>query len=176
MQLLDSGAHTRLIGASKREAFHLELQDSYDSPGENEVFRNWLEGGPEDDYGWFQGWLSTVRDLTARGAVMRRVRVVTEPHTDYIRWELELARLNAEAGEQIGYVPRHLVDAKRLTTFDWWLLDDQAVTFTVFTPAGQIAGSVATEDPRIVAYCQEVRDYVWSAAVPYADYVALQTR
>ncbi|UGT44204.1 hypothetical protein LTV02_12775 [Nocardia yamanashiensis] len=85
MQLLDSRAHTQLIGASEREAFHLELKDSYDSPGENEAFRNWLEGGPGDDYGWFQGWLGTVRDLTARGAAMRRVRVVTEPHTDYIR-------------------------------------------------------------------------------------------
>ncbi|NNH69822.1 hypothetical protein HLB23_08070 [Nocardia uniformis] len=176
MQLLDSGAHTRLIGASKREAFHLELRDSYDSPGENEAFRNWLEGGSEDNYGWFQGWLSTVRGLTGRGAVMRRVRVVTVPHTDYIQWELELARLNAAAGEQIGYVPRHLVDANRLTTFDWWLLDDETVTVTVFKPSGQIAGSVATSDQRIVAYCQEVRDYVWSAAVPYADYVALQTR
>lgn len=176
MQLLDSGAHTRLIGASQHEAFHLELQDSYDSPNEKEVFRNWLEGGPEDDYGWFQGWLSTVRDLTARGVVMRRVRVVTVPHTDYIQWELEVARLNAEAGEQIGYVPRHLVDANRLTTFDWWLLDNRTVTFTVFEPSGQIAGSVATTDQRIAAYCREVRDYAWASAVPYADYIARQTR
>ncbi|MFB7718417.1 DUF6879 family protein [Nocardia sp. NPDC056100] len=176
MQLLDSRAHTRLIGASEREAFHLELQDSYDSPEENDVFRRWLEGGPEDDYEWFEGWLSTVRALTARGVVMRRVRVVTVPHTDYIRWELELARLNAEAGERIGYVPRHLVDANRLTTFDWWLLDDQTVTFTVFNPSGQIAGSVVTADQRIVAYCQQVRDYVWASAVPYADYVGHHTR
>ncbi|UGT44205.1 hypothetical protein LTV02_12780 [Nocardia yamanashiensis] len=86
---------------------------------------------------------------------------------------MEVARLNAEVGEQIGYVPRHLVDATRLTDFDWWLLDDQTVTFTLFMPSGRIAGSVVTEDPRIAAYCQEVRDYVWSAAVPYAEYVAL---
>lgn len=176
MRLLDSREHTALIGSSTREAFHLELQDDYDSPGENEIFRNWLEGGPEDDYRWFQGWLSAVRALTERGAVMRRVRVVTVPHTDYIRWELEVARLNAEAGEQIGYVPRHLVDASRLSTDDFWLLDDHTVTFTAFRPSGRIAGSVVTTDPRIVAHCRQVRDYVWAAAVPYADYVSLQAR
>ncbi|MFE4457200.1 DUF6879 family protein [Nocardia tengchongensis] len=176
MKLLQGEALDDLIRRSQREAFHLELKDDYESPAGDEPYRNWLAGGPADDYAWFQGWLTLVRDFIARGAVMRRVRVVTVPLTDYQRWMLEITEKNVDAGEQVRYLPRHLADSGRLTTDDWWLLDDETVVFTTFEEDGRFAGAAVTHDPRIVAYCQEVRDYVWSAAVPYAEYVALQTR
>ena len=38
---------------------------------------------------------------------MERVRVVSEPHSDYTRFGIDLARrLNVPAGEDIRYLPR----------------------------------------------------------------------
>lgn len=176
MKLLQGEAFDELIRSSQHQAFHLEVQDDYNTEDGVAPFRNWVEGRTDDDYEWLRGWLDLVRDMTTRGAVVRRARVVTAPHTDYTRWLLEVSRENVASGEEIRYAPRHLVDPQRLTADDWWLLDDSTVAFTTFEDDGRFAGAAVTQDRRIVAYCQEVRDYVWEAATPYADYVALQTR
>ncbi|MFE3060789.1 DUF6879 family protein [Nocardia sp. NPDC059239] len=176
MKLLQGEAFDNLIRSSRREAFHLEVQDDYNTEDGIVPFRNWQQGRTDDDYEWLRGWLDLVRDMTMRGVAVRRARVVTVPHTTYTRWLVEVSRQNADAGEEIRYAPRHLVDSSRLTTDDWWLLDDETVVFTTFDEDGRFAGAAVTLDPRIIAYCQGVRDYVWSAAVPYAEYVALQTQ
>ncbi|MFJ4657425.1 DUF6879 family protein [Nocardia sp. NPDC088792] len=170
MQLLDIEGVNNLIRGAEKEAFHLELLDDYESPGGDQPYRNWLAEGPEDDYAWFEDWLGMIRDITAGGAVVRRARVVTVPLTDYQRWMLEITENNADAGEDVRYLPRHLTDSHRLTADDWWLIDDSIVSYTVFDIVGNWVGGALTSDPRIVAYCKEVRDYVWELAVPYRDF------
>ncbi|MBL1073078.1 hypothetical protein JK358_01585 [Nocardia sp. 2] len=170
MQLLDIEGVNNLVGNSEKEAFHLELLDDYESPGGDAPYRNWLAGGPEDDYAWFQDWLSLVRGMTSRGAVMRRVRVATVPLSDYQRWMLEVTFNNIDAGEDIRYLPRHLADAHRLGTDDWWLVDDAIVSFTLFDPAGNWVGGAVTTDPRIVDLCRQTRDYVWPMAIRYGEF------
>ncbi|MGH3929161.1 MAG: DUF6879 family protein, partial [Pseudonocardiaceae bacterium] len=84
--------------SASRRAFHLELRDNYHVEDEEVPFRKWLKGEP-DDYGWRIEWLSFIREVTTRGAAVERARVVTEPHTDYVRWELALDPQNIAAGE-----------------------------------------------------------------------------
>lgn len=175
MLLLAGEALDRRIRDCQKEAFHLELQDEYNTTEGIAPFRAWLHG-QEDDYQWFQPWLGLVQDMTSRGAVMRRVRVVTVPHTDYTRWLLEVSRHSVDAGEDIRYIARDRIDPKKLTADDWWLLDDDTVAFTAFKPNGQLGGGAMTTDTRIVDYCRTVRDYVWTRAVSYADYLMLGAR
>jgi len=170
VQLWRVEALETLIRACKDEAFHLELQDDYNTEDGIEPFRLYLDGQTDDDYAWLADWLDLVRGMTVRGATMRRARIVTVPHSDYTQWLLGVSQANIEAGEDIRYVPRSRVDPQRLTTDDWWLLDHDTVAFTAFEPDGRLAGGAVTTDPRIVGYCREVRDYVWGIAVPYFDY------
>ncbi|MGW0324235.1 DUF6879 family protein [Nocardia sp. NPDC003183] len=165
-----------LLRSARQEAFHLEVQDTYSTPDETQPFRDFLNGGPADDYSWLRGWLDLVEETAARGVAVRRARVVTVPHTDYTRWLLEVSYQNAAAGEQIRYLSRHDVDAAQLTVDDWWLFDRNSVAFTVFEPDGRWRGGAVTTDPRIVAYCVRVRDLVWEAAVPHSEYVTLGAR
>nr|WP_253799468.1 DUF6879 family protein [Nocardia amikacinitolerans] len=105
---------------------------------------------------------------------MSRVRVVTVPHTDYHRWLLTLAELNAEAGESIRYVARHR--AGDVPPDDVWLLDDERAAFTLTDEEGRAVGGVAvTTDPRIVDYCRSVRLRLWPLATPYAEYVRVMS-
>ncbi|BEK84778.1 DUF6879 family protein [Nocardia seriolae] len=121
-------------------------------------------------------WLDLIQETTARGVHVRRARVVTVPHTDYTRWLLEVSHQNITAGEEIRYLSRQLIDTDRLTTDDWWLFDDEAVAFTVFEPAGRWAGGALTTDRKIVNYIREVRDLVWEAAIPHAEYLSRGNR
>ncbi|MFI5776820.1 DUF6879 family protein [Nocardia sp. NPDC051570] len=156
-------------------AVHLELQDTYATPEEDEPFRRFLTGEP-DDYAWFAGWANVVHAATESGTIIRRVRVVTEPHTDYTRFALAIARLNVAAGEDVRYIPRHTIDPQLLSGDDWWIFDDELVAFSVFTSDGAGAGLATTIDPVIAAHIRSVRDRVWPLGIPYAEYAPITSQ
>ncbi|WP_194816809.1 DUF6879 family protein [Nocardia sp. XZ_19_385] len=161
---------TDLFRHCQRSAFHLELQDTYTTPEEAEPFNLFLAGQP-DDYAWMQGWTDLVSDTAKRGVTFQRVRVVTEPLVDYQRWTLAVSRLNIEAGEDIRYLPRHLTASDELPIDDYWLFDDEAVAFTLFTQDGAAAGAAVTTDSAIVQRSIDVAEAVWSRATPHDQYV-----
>jgi len=175
VELLQGEAFDALFRGFDRHAFHLEVQDSYHTPEESGPFELFLTGRP-DDFAWHRPWLDLVREATAAGRSITRVRVVSVPHVDYTRWGLVVAEHNIAAGEDIRWLPRHLVDPADLPADDFWLFDDDRVVFTIFEPSGRFAGGAATTDPRIAGYCREVRDRVWSIAIPHDQYVAGATR
>jgi hypothetical protein len=74
----------KALALSRRRAFHLEQRDSYNVAAEDEPFGRWLCGEP-DDYAWHQDWLSFLRQATAAGVAVQRVRLASSPHSDYIR-------------------------------------------------------------------------------------------
>jgi hypothetical protein len=170
VELLQDDAFDNLFRTFKRDAFHLEVQDTYHTPDESGPF-DLFRTGQTDDFEWLQPWLRLVRDVSAAGRRIRRARVVSVPHVDYTRWGLTVAEHNIAAGEDIRWLPRHLIDPKELTGDDFWLFDDDRVVFTVFEPGGRFAGGAATADPAIVGHCRSVRDLVWQAALPHRAYL-----
>jgi hypothetical protein len=170
VELLQGEAFDGLFCDFKRDAFHLEVQDTYRTPDESGPFHLFLTG-QQDDFAWFQPWLALVGNATRAGRVVRRVRVVTVPHADYTRWGLTVAEHNTAAGEDVRWLPRHLVSPTDLTADDYWLFDDNLVVFTVFEPDGRFAGGAATSDPVIVGHCRTVRDRAWQAATPHHRYL-----
>ncbi|MFE2993559.1 DUF6879 family protein [Nocardia sp. NPDC059246] len=156
-----------LLRSCKREAFHLEVLDSYAEPYEHEPLRRFLAGEP-DDYAWFQSWTDLVQETTGRGVAVTRVRIVTEPHTDYTRFALAVAELNVRAGEDIRYLPRHLA-GEEVPPDDFWLFDDELVIFSAFGQSGGWSGAVTT-DPHIAEYCNQLKQRFWLLGTPYMEY------
>lgn len=152
-------------------AFHLELRDVYRVEGERVPFERWLNGEP-DDFAWHNDWLSFMKGVTTSAVTVQRVRVVTEPHTDYIRWEMALDPQNLEVGEDIRYLPRHRAEDITFPAEDCWLFDDNRLVLSLFTPEGGSGGFAKEPDPGLVAQYRDVRDQVWPRAIPYAEYVA----
>lgn len=167
MLLVPDEGFPDLLRTCKREAFHLEVLDSYAEPNEHEPFRRFLADEP-DDYAWFQPWAELVEETTSRGVAVTRVRIITEPHTDYTRFALAVAELNVRAGEDIRYLPRHA--AGEVPPDDYWLLDDETVVFSAFGESGGWSGAVTT-DPHIAAYCRGLRARFWPLGTPFPEYV-----
>ncbi len=170
MQLLHGDKWTDLFQQCTREAFHLEVRDAYAVPAESEHFQRFLDGEPDDYVSFQQPWLSLIRDIVASGATVRRVRVVTVPHSDYQRWGLVATAPCIDAGEDIRYVPRHL--AGDVPPDDWWLFDDELLAFNLVDQNGKPAGLASTTDPQIVGYCHSVKQRLWELATPYTEYAA----
>jgi hypothetical protein len=90
-----------------------------------------------------------------RGVVIRRARIVSEPVTDYIRWEHEITSANVKAGEDVRWLPRRRASDLLLPGNDFWVFDDRVVLWTHFTGEGEISpeGWEVTEDPAQVKVC-----------------------
>lgn len=172
MDLITSAQRDELFGRFERDAFHLELRDDYGSPVEDTPYARW-QRGESDDYAWLDGWRSLMKGVTGEGKSVRRVRVVTEPHSRYVTWEHSLTHFNIEAGEDIRWLPRHLLPEGTVLPVggnDWWLYDDRLLAVGHFDPEGRVLGSQLLDDPETVAECARLRDLLWTIAVPHAEY------
>jgi hypothetical protein len=170
MPLLTGDDFDNLFHTFEESAFHLELKDSYHVPEESGPFTLFLESKP-DDFAWHQPWLKIVREATGAGKSMARVRVVSVPHTAYVRWGLAVAPLNIDAGEDIRWLPRHEAVGIDFPAEDYWLFDDSRVVFTVFHPDGRFLGGQETTDAKIIDRCRSVREQAWALAIPHAQYI-----
>jgi len=170
MEPLEYERFKALACASKR-AFHLEQQDAYHVAAEDEPFGRWLRG-EHDNYAWHQDWLNFLRQSTAAGVQVQRVRLASIPHSDYIRWGLDVSPLNIDAGEDIRYLSRHLTKDIDLPDEDYWLLDDATLILSVFSADGRTGGFAQGTSPELLQQCRTVRDLLWHRAVPYGEYAA----
>lgn len=168
MQYLTTFRH---LFQEHQSAFHLETEDSYGPTDENEQMQRFLAGEPIIYPEGWQSWDRFIQDITTAGKVVRRLRIVTEPHTDYTRFLLHHTDRNVEAGEDVRYLPRHLINETDYTTDDWWLFDNGPLAFTVFDPGGEFVGGAVTTDSVIIDRCIKVRDNLWPLGIPFDTYI-----
>jgi len=170
MDLLTGEDFNQLFRDFERSAFHLEMQDVYRVAEEVEPLRRWLSNEP-DDYAWIREWHELIKAATSAGKSVVRARIISEPVTDYVRFEHAMARFNVAAGEELYWVPRQRTAGIELPEHDYWLLDNKTVAFNIFSDDGSSFGARLVHDPATVAQCCRVRDQVLAVGVPHETYV-----
>jgi hypothetical protein len=94
-----------VLQSTERSAVHLEMRDSY-APDDPDWLA-WHAGNRFDPATGWQAWFELMKAATSRGVAVRRARIVSEPVTDYIRYEYDVtAAFNLAAGEQVRWLPR----------------------------------------------------------------------
>lgn len=99
-----------------------------------------------------QTLLDESRDEQQRAAPFYRLRVVEEPLTPYMQWELNWLRLCAECGQQVRVLPAASVataEADRLLP-ELTLLDNRTLYRVVYTEKAELDGGVRFTDPDVV--------------------------
>jgi hypothetical protein len=173
MRLLTDDQWGELLSSCRQSAFHLEMRDAYDADDERERFQRFLATGRRDheaDYPQRRGWLEAVRRVTTAGVRIRRARIVSEPVSDYIRFEHAGAGPTIESGEELRWLPRRLAYGITVPVNDFWLLDDARVVFNDFDGNGRPLGQVMTDDPAITQMCRESFGSAWKIAIPHHEY------
>src|SRR5439155_6124189 len=118
-----------------RSACHLEMRDSY-TPDDPD-WRDWREGRRFNPAERWRDFFNLMKETTTRGVVVRRARIVSEPVTDYVRFEYEVtADHNLAAGETVRWLPRARAADLLLPGSDFWVFDDSVVVFNHFDGAG----------------------------------------
>jgi hypothetical protein len=159
---------SELISAASVSAVHLEMRDAYtpDDP----VFLAWLASGEVADPAE-PGWYALVRAHVARGIRFRRARIVSEPLSDFARFEYACTSgLNIAAGEEVRWLPRRRASGLCLPGNDFWVIDDRLVRVSHFAGNGDFIEDELTGDPALVKHCASAFEAVWEGAIDHADY------
>jgi uncharacterized protein YbdZ (MbtH family) len=162
-----------LLGSCERSAVHLEMRDGYGLSDPR--FAAWQSGfryDQADRESWWHPWLDLVVAARLRGATVRRARIVSEPVSEYIRFEHDITFRNVAAGEAVRWLPRRRASDLTPPGNDFWVFDDRVVLWTHFTGDGEVSpeGWEVTEDPGLVKACAAAFESVWERAVPHAEY------
>jgi hypothetical protein len=154
-----------------RSAFRLELLDDYDSPITRERIARFLAGEPEDqdvrDY-----WDQVVGDARQAGKIMERVHVVSEPLTDYLRFEFDFYRGSVRAGEDIRILTADDAAGLELPGFDFWLFDDSRAAVMYYAERGVWLRTEIVTEPGFVEHCRRWRRAALSRAIPFNTFMA----
>lgn len=150
-----------LFASAARDVYRLETRQAYNVPGEQARLAAWRAGEP-----WPEGetpWQQRIRQLTGRGVRMRRVHVVENPLSEYLRWEITGYRRNAKLGEQIAILRAGQLAIEGPTETDYWLIDDHVVLMH-YDSEGRLTGRELYQgDPAPYA---GARDQAWKYAQP----------
>ena len=95
-----------LLRSAERSAWHMELRDS-NTPDDAD-WLDWQAGRRFDPAERWAGWSDLVSTNVNRGVNVHRIRIVSEPVTDYVRFEYDVtAGFNLTGGEQVRWLSRH---------------------------------------------------------------------
>lgn len=173
MEPISAEQRRRFLTTFRHEALHLEMRDVYATDIEKDRFQTWLCGEPLDpgaEAKWWRPWFELMKHTNEAGKTLRRLRVVSEPITDYIRFEwLDAAQL-VRAGEDVRWLPRRNASKLLLPGNDFWMFDRETIAFTHFSGDGHVLDREMTTDPDIVAACAAAFEEAWKIAIPHHEY------
>jgi hypothetical protein len=167
MELISVARRGELIEGS-RSVLKVELRDNY--AVDRELFAAWQAGNSDAVADAASTSRDKVAGRVAAGTSLRRVKVVSEPLSEYQRFAFEYSAYAVAAGEDIRWAPRRLVSTVLLPGNDFFVLDDESVIFNVLDGADNRAEQQLFQDADVVKLCGGAFAAVWAVSIPHRDY------
>lgn len=157
--------------------FRLETLQAYGNSGEDDAMAAFLAGDPVPVTPELREWTHMIRANVEAGRTVQRVHVVTEPLSDYVRFELAGYAPNVEAGEDIRIIPVREWESWPVDLpqeHDYWLFDNHELYDQHYGPGGWWLGTEPVDDPaRVVEACRW-RDAAIHQGMPWKGYMTGQ--
>ena len=152
----------------KQSSWRWECQGDY--PVDHESMRHWranqVTNDPEDSE-----WVRYIRELRAASIPFERVRMVTEPLTDYLAWMLAITNSNIDAGEDIRWCKESVAHELGMPDYDFYIFDDNRVVIFHHDSEKVFTHAEVIDDEASVAAHRALRDKVWPYAVRHREFL-----
>jgi Family of unknown function (DUF6879) len=159
-----------LYSTAEHTGYQLERRESY-AGVDAEPFGRFMAGDLANPDPW-EPWRRNVRAQTAAGRRFTRVRVVSEPWSDYTRFGLWSCRSLIEAGEDIRHLSRPRAVELGLPEHDYRFFDSRlSVVLHYDDKTNDLVSRVVVTDPATIVQHNYWRDLAWHHAVPRDQYV-----
>lgn len=150
-----------VTGHHTRDLFRLEVLPFYDADSDDDDFHRYMRGEIAPTAQAKAPWLDRIRADTEAGRIWRRVHAVTEPLTDYVRYEAEWGYCySSSAGEQIRMA--------RLTVAlagvgDFFVLDLEHVVRSRYDESGRFRHAEVLQSDAAAPYLA-IAELLWNQA------------
>ena len=153
--------------------FRLETLQAYGGSSEDEAFAAFRAGQPIPVTPELEEWCERVRRRVADGCMVQRVHVVTEPLSDYMRFELASYAPNVTAGENVRIIP---VGPDRpwpadVPRADFWLIDSREMWEMTYSDDGTWLGATPVSDPAQILDACYARDAALAQSRSWSSYM-----
>lgn len=153
--------------------FRLETLQNYSGSSEDEALADWRRTGAVPLTDELRQWCERVQRRVQDGCRVQRVHVVTEPLTDYMRFELASYAPNVEVGEDVRIIPvsadgQWPIDVPSET--DFWLIDAQRLWSMRYAADGAWLGAELVTDPHRIVDANTARDAALAQSTSWRDY------
>lgn len=156
----------------RHTAWRWETQGVYREPYEQPALHQFL-AGQQPDLRFMDSWYADIRSGTAAGRRYGRVRVLTDPLTDYLRFELSFTHLNVAAGEDVRVLSAERAHQLDLPRDDFWLFDADAddawAAAMHFGPGGFTHADIVTDTAALDRF-REIRDRACEDAILFEEF------
>jgi hypothetical protein len=161
----------RLFEDFRRTAFRLETLDSYLVPEEEEIYARFLKGEtPPPSVN--EDWCQLVRRNTRSGKSMERVHVISNPPSQYVKFEIAWGYAHsAAAGEKVSLLDRRNVPEDKAALSDFWLFDGRLLVLMEYDQDGRFLGVNRETDPAVVATHVDAARVLQSLSFPLSQYL-----
>lgn len=169
---LDDEDFNRLFREFRYTAYRLETLQRYDVSYEQDEFARFLAGESRGTFPGIATWCDTVRAAVSAGKRMHRVHVVTEPLSDYVRFECGWAyEHTVEAGEDVRLIVVSNDDwPTGLPHYDYWLFDSSQLVAMYYDEDGRFVSGELISEPEKIVQANHWRDAAVSSSIPYLQY------
>ncbi|MGW1058257.1 DUF6879 family protein [Micromonospora rubida] len=155
----------------------LERQQTFREPGD-EGWQAFADGRWEDSLQILvarrREFADYYRRVAENGFATRRVRVVSEPLTPYLQWELHVLRLRHEYGGLTRVVDATLVATAETTAVlpEIYTLGTEVMYEAIYDADGVLAAARRWLDPELVARCQAFIESLYRDGEPLDEFFA----
>ena len=149
-----------------RDLFRLETLPFYNAASDADDVRRYLRGEPAPTAEAKRPWLDRIRADVTSGRFWRRIHAVTQPLSDYVRYECEWGYVpNSAAGEQIRIA--ELTPA--LTQIgDFFVLDGMHVVRSYYDETGRFVNAGVMGDSASAAPFLAIAELLWNQATNFS--------
>jgi hypothetical protein len=167
MELISVEERNKLI-VGARDRLKLELRDRY--AVDDVTFGAWRRGDAGTVRERMAATARRVATETAAGVTQRRIKVISEPPSEYMRFAWDISGPIVAEGEDIRWLPRRLTSSLLLPGNDVFVLDGAMAVFNVLDGDDGRAEQQLWTDTAVVERCREAFEAAWQVAVPHSGY------
>lgn len=153
---------------SRNEIFRLEILPEYKVPEDLIIFDKW-KSGSVDFKSEAASWLENLKDTSARGVKINRIRIVPQPIPEYIHYEIDYWQHSMENGENIYFCNEtDYLAIKSEQNFEPkdFLFGDNEVLIIFEYKDGDFFKEVYVNDPSVVAKYLNLKQKLFEKSTP----------
>ncbi|MGH3622865.1 MAG: DUF6879 family protein, partial [Sciscionella sp.] len=129
----------------------------------------WQTGEPPVEDERVRAWMRYIQGLRTAGIPFQRVRMLSEPLTEYLEWMLDTTGRSIAAGEDIRWVGQDLAHELDMPDYDFYIFDDR-VAILHFDDRRRLTSADLIDENDVVQSHRDLRDLIWQYAIPHQEF------